>query len=260
MTAFDRKKSLELPTGKRIYFASDFHLGAPSEEESRHREKRIVRWLEEIKKDAAALFLVGDTFDFWFEYAHTIPKGFVRFLGKLAELADAGVHIHIFLGNHDLWMKDYFQDELGVTLHRRPIQIEIKGKKWLIGHGDGLGSGEGSFKLLKRVFQSPVSRWLFSVLPTNLGMSIAKYWSKWSYKKSMHRDDPFLGEEEKLYQFCKSIEKGEHHDYYIFGHRHLPLEMKISDNATYINLGEWFSQKHYVAFDGEKAHLRLYTG
>ena len=169
---------MELPKNKKIYFASDNHLGLPHLEASRVREKHFVSWLEEVRKDAAAIYLLGDLFDFWFEYKTVVPKGFVRVLGKLAELSDSGIPITFFTGNHDLWMRDYFQKELNVTVYRQPITLTIGTTRFLIGHGDGLGPGDKGYKLMKKLFTNPFSQWLFRWLHPDLGVRLGQYLSK----------------------------------------------------------------------------------
>lgn len=245
--------------GKKIYFASDFHLGVPNYEKSREREKTLVNWLESIRSDAQEIFLVGDLFDFWFEYKHTIPKGYIRFLGKIAELNDSGIPIHFFTGNHDMWMFDYLPQELGITIHRDSIQREWNGKKFFIGHGDGLGPGDRFYKFIKTFFQSKVCQWFFARLHPNLGMGIANFWSKKSRISNIKKGEEFLGEEKEwLYIYAQNILKKEHFDYFIFGHRHLVLDLKIKNkNARYINLGEWVTgNPHFAWFDGDELTLQ----
>ncbi len=169
-----------MATGNKLYFASDFHLGAPSYASSREREDRLVRWMDTIKADAAEVFLMGDVFDFWFEYKTVVPKGYIRFLGKLAELADAGIKIYLFKGNHDMWMFDYFERELGATIITDELEIERNGKKFYLHHGDGLGPGDNMYKVLKKVFRSNFCQWLFARIHPNLGVGIANYWSSHS--------------------------------------------------------------------------------
>jgi UDP-2,3-diacylglucosamine hydrolase len=241
----------------KIYFASDFHLGAPNEESSLKREKLLVKWLEEIRSDAAEIYLVGDLFDFWFEYDTAVPRGFTRFLGKLAELSDAGIPIHIFTGNHDMWMFGYLEKELNITLHREPIVREYSAKKFFIGHGDGLGPGDHGFKVIKKVFANKISQWMFAKLHPDWGIKLANYWSGTS--RESNNDEVFLGEEnEWLFQFAKEKLKTEQVDYFIFGHRHLPLDLKVGDNSHYINLGDWISHNTYAVFDGDKLELKKY--
>lgn len=243
---------------KKIYFASDFHLGVPDAESSLKREKLLVKWLEEIRNDAAEIYLVGDLFDFWFEYDTAVPRGFTRFLGKLAELSDAGIPIHIFTGNHDMWMFGYLEKELNITLHREPIVREYSGKKIFIGHGDGLGPGDHGFKMIKKVFANKMSQWLFAKLHPDWGIKIAQYWSGKS--RDNNEDEKYLGEDgEWLVQFAKAKLKIEHFDYFIFGHRHLPLYMNVGNDSFYINLGDWISHNTYAVFDGEKLELKKYV-
>lgn len=248
-----------MKTNKKIYFASDFHLGVPSHEISLTREKRIVKWLDEIKGDAAEIFLMGDLFDFWFEYKYTVPKGFVRLLGKMAELVDSGVPITLFTGNHDMWMFDYLPKEIGVTIHRDPITRTYNNKKFYLGHGDGLGPGDHGYKFIKKVFANPVCQWLFERLHPNFALRIANFWSHKSRISNAPKDEQFKGEEgEWLVTYSKDVLKKEHVDYFIFGHRHLPLDIKLSENSRYINLGEWVNYNTYAVFDGEKLELKYY--
>ncbi len=229
-----------------IYFASDFHLGAPTPEKSLEREKLIVKWLTEIQNDASEIFLVGDIFDFWFEYKRAIPKGFTRLLGKLAELSDSGIKLHIFTGNHDMWIFDYVPSELGAELYRNPIQIERQGKKLFIGHGDGLGPGDQGYKFLKKVFSNKLCQWAFARLHPNFGIWLADYFSKSSRAKTGNSDAVFLGEEnEWLSIYSKEILQSKHYDYFIFGHRHLPLRIELNNNSIYFNLGDWITHFTY---------------
>lgn len=245
--------------GKKIYFASDFHLGVPDFEKSLVREKLIVKWLDEAKKDAHEIFLMGDLFDFWFEYKHVVPKGYVRLLGKIAEIVDSGIPIHFFTGNHDVWMFNYFQKELGVSVHTDPINKTYNGKKFYLGHGDGLGPGDNGYKFIKRIFRSKFCQWLFARIHPNAGAGIAKYSSKTSRATTGKKDEKFLGEEnEWLVIYSKGILQKEHFDYFIFGHRHLPLDIKLSDKSRYINLGEWMNYNTYAVFDGKELELKKY--
>jgi UDP-2,3-diacylglucosamine hydrolase len=242
---------------KHVYFASDFHLGAPNYEKSLEREKQIVAWLNHIQPTAKEIFLVGDVFDFWFEYKHAIPKGFVRLQGKIAELTDAGIPVHLFTGNHDMWIFDYIPKELGVLLHKKPIERVFGNKKFYIGHGDGLGPGDYGYKFLKKIFSNKLCQWSFERLHPNFGIWLANLSSKKSRAKSGADDEMFLGEEnEWLAIYCKEILEIEHFDYFIFGHRHLPLNIGLKENSTYINLGDWLNYFTFLDFDGENAVLK----
>ena len=243
--------------GKKIYFASDFHLGVPDHTTSLEREKKIVKWLDEIKKDAQEIYLIGDVFDFWFEYKTAVPKGFVRLLGKMAEISDSGIPIILFTGNHDMWMFDYLPKEIGAIVHRKPIVREYNGKKFYIGHGDGLGPGDYGYKTIKKIFASPLCQWLFARLHPNFGMGIGQYWSKKSRISNGSSDEKFLGEDkERLLLYSKEQLKKEHFDYFIFGHRHLPLDIKLNERSRYINLGEWVNYYTYAVFDGAELVLK----
>ncbi len=246
-------------TNKKIYFASDFHLGVPTLEISLAREKLICKWLDTIKHDAEEIYLVGDIFDFWYEYKYTIPKGQTRLLGKIAEITDSGIPVHFFTGNHDLWMKDYFKQELNVQIHHQPITKTFNNKIFLIGHGDGLGPGDRGYKFLKKIFTSPISKWLYSRLHPNLAFYIAKKSSKRSRINTGTSDEKFLGQEnEWLFLYCREYLKNNKIDYFIFGHRHLPLELNVDNKAMYINLGEWINYNSYAVFDGEKTDLKKF--
>lgn len=244
---------------KKIFFASDFHLGVPTHEESLQREKRIVKWLDSIKEEAHSIYLLGDIFDFWFEYKHAIPRGFIRLQGKLAELRDAGIPIIFFTGNHDMWMFDYFPTELGIPVYRDPQVLLVGDQKLLIGHGDGLGPGDTTYKFIKKFFNSRLCQWLFARLHPNLGIGIANYWSRKSRITNMKREEKFEGEEgEFLWAYCNEVEKKDHYDFYVFGHRHLPLDLKIGERSRYINLGEWVHFSTYAEYDGKNVSLKTY--
>ncbi len=250
---------LEANKNKKIYFLSDFHLGAPNHESSLIREKKVVQFLESVKSTAAALFIVGDIFDFWFEYKKAVPKGFTRLLGKLAELSDSGIPIIVFTGNHDLWMDGYFEKELNIKVYHEPQQFVWNNKKFLIGHGDGLGPGDHGYKFLKKVFTNPICKRLFRFLHPDFGIGLANYFSRKSKEKTGTSDDHFLGEEnEWLIVYCKTILKESFYDYFIFGHRHYPIDFSLPNNSRYINLGDWIKNFTYAEFDGEDVQLKKF--
>lgn len=254
-----KEEKIILPPHQKIYFASDFHLGVPDHDSSLERERKIVAWLEMVRHNAHSIYLLGDIFDFWFEYKHTIPKGFIRLQGKLAELRDSGIPIYFFTGNHDMWMFDYFPTELGIPVYRKPILLSTGTQRLIIGHGDGLGPGETSYKILKAFFNSSICQWLFARLHPNLGMSIATFWSKQSRISNMKTEEKFHGEEKEfLLIWCKEQEKIAHHDFYIFGHRHLPLDLKVSESSRYINIGEWVHGTTYGVYDGNQVELKKF--
>ncbi len=251
---------MNIPSGKKIYFISDFHLGVPDYASSRERENRIVRWLKSIEADVQILYLMGDVFDYWFEYKYAVPKGYVRLLGKLAEMADNGVEIHYFTGNHDMWVFDYLPHEIGLKLHREPIQVNYNGKDFFLGHGDGLGPGDHGYKFIKKVFASKVAQWMFARLHPNFGIRLMKYFSKTSRIATGDSDETFLGEDKEwLIIYCKEELQKNHYDYFIFGHRHLPLDIKLSDKSSYINLGEWINHQTYAEFDGINLKLLKFS-
>jgi UDP-2,3-diacylglucosamine hydrolase len=243
-------------TEKKIFFLSDFHLGAPDQVTSLEREKRIVSFLDQIKEEAEQIFILGDLFDFWFEYKKVVPKGYVRILGKLAELTDRGIPVHFFVGNHDMWMKDYFQKELNIPVYQKPDIFELQGKRLMIGHGDGLGPGDHGYKFLKSVFRSRWAQLLFGLFPPRLGIGLADFFSRKSRAKTGYQDQVFLGENnEWLVQYCKEVLKQNQLDYFIFGHRHLPLEIRLSDTSTYINTGDWIRYDTYAVMQNGKIVL-----
>lgn len=250
---------MTIPEGKKIYFSSDNHLGAPTAEASLPREKKFVRWLDTIKDDAAAVFLLGDLFDFWFEYKQVVPKGFVRVLGKLAELSDAGIPIYFFVGNHDLWMHGYFEQELNIPVYHKPQVFTLNDKTFFIGHGDGLGPGDKGFKRMKKVFVNPFCKWLFRWLHPDLGVRLGKHLSVKNKLISGDEDVKFLGEDnEWLVQYAKRKLETEHYDYFIFGHRHFPMEIKVGEKSTYFNLGDWIDHYTYGVFDGKQFELKTF--
>lgn len=241
--------SIQTSENKKVYFASDQHLGAPTAKASLPREKKFVAWLDEVKKDAEVIFLVGDLFDFWFEYKTVVPKGFVRVLGKLAEIRDAGIPIYFFVGNHDLWMRDYFEKELNIPVYYEPQEFEINSKLFLIGHGDGLGPGDKGYKRLKKVFTFPLFQWMFRWMHPDWGMKLGQYMSVKNKMISGDEDAEFLGNEnEWLYQYCQRKLTQKHYDYFVFGHRHLPLDIELNEKSRYINLGDWIQYFTYGKF------------
>ncbi len=246
---------------QKIFFASDFHLGIDGRLPARERERQVVRWLEVIAPQAQAIYLVGDLFEFWFEYQTVIPKGFARFLGKLSELRDARIPIHVFTGNHDMWMFGYFEQELGIPVYRGPLQVELCGKAFYIAHGDGLGPNDYGYKRLKKVFQNPLAQRMFRWLHPDIGIWLAHHASQRSRLSMPPEERYWLGEErEWLVQYaCRKIEQGIEPDFFIFGHRHLPIDWRLKNGKSrYINLGEWLYACSYAEFDGEQLSLKFF--
>ena len=243
---------------KKIFFASDLHLGSPNNKESLKREKHFVKWLNSIKNEAEAIYLLGDIFDFWFEYNKVVPKGFTRLLGKLSELTDSGIDIYFFTGNHDMWVRDYFQLELGVKVITEPQQFIINEKTFLIGHGDGLGPGDTSYKLMKKyVTGNRLFKWLFGWIHPDIGVKLGQFLSREKKIMSAKKD---LGDVENqwLTQYCRKKLEANHYDYFIFGHSHIPIDIELSAESKYINLGDWITNFTYAEFDGENLCLKKF--
>lgn len=251
---------MEIPSNKKIYFSSDNHLGAPSQKESLVREKIFIEWLDSIKNDAEIIFLLGDLFDFWFEYKEAVPKGFTRVLGKLAELTDSGIKIYFFVGNHDLWMENYFEEELNIKIFRKPELFIFNSKSFFIGHGDGLGPGDFGYKRMKLILSNTFFIKLFRLIHPDIGIRLGKYLSQKNKLISGTEDLKFKGEDKEwLIQFSIKKLEEEHIDYFIFGHRHLPLVHQLKTKSKYINLGDWITHYTYGVFDGKTFNLRTYS-
>ena len=251
---------IDIPEGKKIYFAGDFHLGYPTHASSIKRELEIVSWLGEIKNDAAALFLMGDQFDFWFEYKYVVPKGYIRFLAKLIELKQAGIQLFMFRGNHDMWTNSYWADELDATVISDFCILSSNNKTLMLHHGDGLGNGEKGYKMLRRLFRAPWSSWLFARLHPNLGFFIATKWSRGSRKAQGNKYREFLGEEKEiLLRYAKEKAASTTYDFFVFGHRHLAMERQLDSNKIYVNTGTWLHGCPYAEFDGESISLKEFS-
>ncbi len=245
-----------------LYFASDLHLGVDARLPSRERERLFVRWLDEVvAPDADALYLMGDVFEFWFEYKKVVPRGYVRLLGKLAELRDGGLPIHYYTGNHDLWMRDYFPRELGIPLHTRPTVETFDGRRFMLGHGDGLGPGDRGYKRMKRVFTNPVAKWAYARLHPNFAAGLAERVSGFSRAHTDIAEVGFMGaDKEWLVQYCeRKLSLKPELDYFIFGHRHLPIDYVLSDGQSrYVNTGDWLHHQSYVRWDGERLGVEFF--
>ena len=245
-----------LPEGKAVYFASDMHFGTPSREDSSAREHRFVQWLESIAQDAHALYLVGDVFDFWMEYRHVVPKGHIRVLGALAKLADAGVEIHYFTGNHDMWIRDYFEQELGAKVYRKPVYHRWDDCTMYIGHGDGLGPGDWGYKFLKRVFNFKPFQWAFRMAPVDFAFFIAQTWSRDSRKRTGAEDykqKPLS--QEPMFLHAQKIHRVQPADIYIFGHRHFPQD-STQGTVRFVNLGDWLQYDSWAVFKADGFNLK----
>jgi UDP-2,3-diacylglucosamine hydrolase len=249
----------------KIYFASDFHLGIPDHESSLIRERLLVKWLDLVKQDADEIFLMGDVFDFWFEYHTVVPKGFTRLFGKLAEITDQGIPVYLFRGNHDIWAFDYFSKELGISLQREAVVREWNGKLFFLAHGDGLGPGDNGYKFLKKVFEFKPNQWLFKWLHPDIGTRLALYFSRKSRYANVARDHKDIAEngqidlsKERLFSFANEyLKQNRHIDYFIFGHRHIPAIIPLNGGSHFVNLGDWIGNFSYAVFDG--GSLKLFT-
>ncbi len=250
---------MELSPDKKVYFLSDFHLGAPDYATSLEREKRVVQFLDKAMQDAACIFIVGDLFDFWYEYKTVVPKGYVRILGKMASISDNGIPIYFFVGNHDMWMKGYFEKEMNIPVYFEPKPFEFNNKKFLVGHGDGLGPGDHGYKFIKKIFRSKFCQALFGILPPAIGVGLANFMSRRSRAATGQTDEKFLGEDKEwLISYCKEVLQQQQYDYFIFGHRHLPINFQLNNNSRYINLGDWIRYDSYAVFDGINLELKYH--
>jgi UDP-2,3-diacylglucosamine hydrolase len=256
-------KTKESQPGKKIYFASDFHLGIPDHEKSLVREKMLVSWLDQVKEDAGEIFLMGDVFDFWFEYKTVVPKGYIRLFGKLAELTDQGIPVHLFTGNHDIWAFEYLRREINIQLHRHPETIVMMGKTFYLAHGDGLGPGDNGYKFLKKVFSNRFNQFLFRWLHPDIGAKMGLYFSGKSRLANMIKENKpeHLNriEDEMLYKYVSGlIGNGLKVDYFVFGHRHRPVDVEFNQNCHMVILGDWLTHFTYAEFDGHHLNLKYF--
>lgn len=250
---------IKLNPSKRIYFCSDNHLGSPNRNLSLEREKIFITWLDQIKTDAQAIFFLGDLFDFWFEYKKVVPKGFTRLFGKLAELSDSGVDLFFFVGNHDCWIGNYFEDELGINVFHKKVDLNIDNYNILIGHGDGLGPGDNKYKFLKLLFRNPILKKLFSFIHPDIGISLGSFLSQ--KNKILSGNEKVFESEDKemLFSYCKDVLKTKYYHFFIFGHRHIPLELDLGNNSKYFNTGDWITHFSYLVYDGNSFNLNYFN-
>jgi len=246
---------------EKVYFVADLHLGSDALEHPHVTEKRFVRWLDTIRDEARAIYLLGDIFDFWFEYKKTVPRGFTRFLGKIAELHDTGTEIHFFTGNHDIWMFDYFRQELGITVHTKPLRTTINGKLFYLAHGDGLGDDSRAFRLIRWIFHNRTCQFLFARVPSRWGIGFGHWWSRHSKGYDIVCATQYMGEEkEHLVLFSKEYLQGDPYiDYFIFGHRHLLLDLRLNRKTRMMIVGDWMQHFSYAVFDGKELSLKQYN-
>jgi UDP-2,3-diacylglucosamine hydrolase len=245
--------------GDKLFFASDFHLGISGAGTSAEREHKIVRWLDSIQDEASEIYLVGDIFDYWFEYKNVVPKGYTRLFGKIASLVDKGIILHYFTGNHDMWMFRYMTEEFGIKIHRSPVYITSGGKNFIIGHGDGLGPGDHGYKMIKKIFNNPLCQWAYRQVHPDIGLRLMRYFSATSRAYTKISTDGLQPEKEWLILYAEDMIKRSDVDYFIFGHRHLPIDYILSNRKSrYINLGDWLYYYSYAVFDGIELSLRHY--
>jgi UDP-2,3-diacylglucosamine hydrolase len=256
---FYQVDSIIIPEGKAIYFASDFHLGIDGACTSLDREKILIKWLEVIASTAHHIFILGDIFDAWLEYNTVVPKGYVRFLGKLAQLTDNGINISIFTGNHDLWMYGYFQQELNIKVYYQPIKLLINDKSFLIGHGDGIGPGDKGYKALKWILNSKVCKWTYKWLHPDMGLKMAYYFSQKGLHKKQGAQPIYIKEKDNIYKYCLQHNEIQNVDYYIFGHIHFMVNISLNSHSNYINLGDWLNYFSYAVFANNSLDLKQFS-
>lgn len=242
----------------KIYFVSDVHLGAPALSDNRERERKFAEWLGVISSDADMIFLMGDIFDYWFEYRKVVPRGFTRVLGKIAEITDKGIPVHFFTGNHDIWVFDYLPEETGVIVHHEPEIFEIHGKKFFLAHGDGLDKSDKGYIFLKKIFKSRTLQWLYALLHPNFAVSLAQKWSKNSRLSKKIAGREFNAENEGMFQFAKSLVEKEDVDFFVLGHRHRLANIGLENGTRFILLGDWIRKFSYGVFDGETFELKTF--
>lgn len=244
---------------KKIYFASDFHMGLDLQQTSASREAKIVRWLKEISKDAEIVYLIGDIFDYWFEYKHVIPKGHIKLISQLSQMRDQGIEIVFFTGNHDMWMFDYFTHELGIKIFTDPQNVQLQGRNIEIAHGDGLGPGDHTYKWVKKIFSNRICQWLFARIHPNTGIALMKYISGSSNREYGHDNEVKNIENEWLISYCENHPERDKIDFFIFGHRHIAMDYTLSNDKTrYINTGDWLEYFSYAVLENGELTLKYF--
>ena len=253
------ENKIAIPKGKKVFFASDNHLGAPNFNESKIRESHFLKWLNYVDKEVGALFLLGDLFDFWYEYKTVVPKGFVRVLGKIAEISDRGIPVYFFVGNHDQWMINYFEEELGINVYYQTKEFQIEGKTFFIGHGDGLGPNDIGYKIMKKIFRNSFFQTMFRWIHPDIGMKLGHYFSVKNKIISGKRNEKLQKQENNwLIDYAKMKNKVKKRDFFLFGHQHYPCDIKIDKESRYINLGDWIDHYSYAEFDGAELKLKYW--
>jgi UDP-2,3-diacylglucosamine hydrolase len=243
-------------TGK-IYFASDFHLGLPAGQPPLEREKKVVRWLKSVAGDAGEIYLLGDIFDFWWEYKLVVPRGFTRFLGTISEITDSGIPVHFFTGNHDMWAGDYLSTECGMIIHTSPCTTTFNGKRFHLAHGEGLGTKSSGYRILLSIFHNKTLQAMYSSLHPSLGVGFGHRWSL-SSRLGKGISKEFLGEKnEDLISYAKSVTEHENIDHFIFGHRHLAMRYSLNNDTDIIFLGDWIKNSSYAVLDRETLSFNM---
>ena len=246
-----------------VYFISDAHLGCRAIEHQRTQQRRLTRFLDQIKDKAEAVYMLGDMFDFWFEYRQVVPRGFTRFLGKVSELTDSGVEVHWFVGKHDMWMTDYLECECGVTIHREPCLVEIYGKEFYLSHGHhvDIAPGDWRTRLMFRMFESTFVRRMATLIHPDLFVDFGLNWARHSRMRHMAQgEEPYKGEhDERMVTFAKQyLATHPSVNYFLFGHRHIELDLMLTHECRLLILGEWYSHFTYVSFDGSTLVMNDY--
>lgn len=247
----------------KIYFVSDIHLGNRYLQNPMDAEKKLVRWLDKIKSDAAMIYFLGDVFDYWYEYKYVVPRGHVRFLGKLAELSDLGIKIHLFIGNHDIWMFDYLPEETGVIIHREPLTVELLGKSFFLGHGDEVGYRPLKYRIIQNIFRNRLCQILYAAIHPRWTFGFARRWSLSSRKSGLEAEklkETQARNTKALEEFSKTyLQTHPHIHFFIFGHLHIMLDREISASARLIITGDWMQHFSYAEWDGEKLELKIFN-
>lgn len=247
-----------MKTASNIYFASDFHLGLATGTPPVEREKKVVRWLESVAPDAKEIYLLGDIFDFWWEYKLVVPRGYTRFLGSISKITDSGIPVHFFTGNHDMWVRDYLSSECGMIIHTAPVTTSFGDRVFHLAHGEGLGSNSIAYKILLSIFRNRPLRVMYSALHPWIGVGFGHRWSLSSrLGKGIMKE--YMGEDkEDLMKYARSVLAKEKIDYFVFGHRHLARKFPFDSGSEIVFLGDWIKQGSYAVWDGNTLEFKMF--